>query len=324
MEKPIEFVRVSAENAEHHTVFESLMYEYIAEMNEHSERPLPEPFQQKWIDSILAMQGPKDRHLELCYIGKTPIGFLYGKIDHEDHKGFIKPGYGYIMEFYVNPLYRRKGYGRRMFNRLEQLFYHDGAERMYLTADPVTGKPFWEAMGFINTNERSPETQLYIYEKPILSVLFDHGVLKPLTEATAIEISNWEYEKPYEVYNFKGCPNNWLMDKSKWGTEQFCLMDGEKVLGQVACQHDGKDLWVGWSMAPKLCSKGNGSNFVNQCIKELRSFTEHTGRILLRVAAWNRRAICTYQKAGFVYLKTIQDEIAYSNRMEDFWVMELL
>lgn len=173
MEKQIKYVQLFADNAEKCKVFESLMYEYIDEMNEHSERPLPKEFQQKWINSIIAMQGPTDRHLELCYVENTPIGFLYGKIDHEDHKGFIKPGYGYIMEFYVKPNYRRNGYGKIMFNRMERLFLADGAKMMYLTADPVTGKPFWEAIGFSNINEKSPENQLYIYEKPIISTSFD-------------------------------------------------------------------------------------------------------------------------------------------------------
>lgn len=167
MEKQIKYVQVYADNAENCKVYESLMYEYIDEMNEHSERPLPKEFQQKWVNSIIAMQGPTDRHLELCYVGEMPIGFLYGKIDHEDHKGFIKPGYGYIMEFYVKPDHRRKGYGKMMFKRLERLFHLDGAEMMYLTADPVTGKPFWEAQGFQNTMEKSPENQLYIYEKAL-------------------------------------------------------------------------------------------------------------------------------------------------------------
>lgn len=168
MEKQIRYVQLVADHAENCKVFESLMYEYIDEMNEHSKRPLPKEFQQKWINSIISMQGPTDRHLELCYVGKMPAGFLYGKIDHEDHKGFIKPGYGYIMEFYVKPEYRRKGYGKSMFERLERLFHTDGAEMMYLTADPVTGKPFWQAMGFINIHEKSPENQLYIYEKEVL------------------------------------------------------------------------------------------------------------------------------------------------------------
>ena len=148
-------------------VFESLMYEYIDEMNQHSHRPLPKEFQKKWIDSIIAMQGPQDRHLELCCVDSDVVGFLYGKIDHEDHKGFIKPGYGYIMEFYVKPEYRRSGFGKQMFHRLELLFRQDGADRMYLTADPVTGRPFWEAMGFVSTGEISPENSLLIYEKSL-------------------------------------------------------------------------------------------------------------------------------------------------------------
>ena len=96
-----------------------LMYAYAKELDEHGDDPMPEGLLQKWIKSIISMQGPSDRHLELCYDGETLIGFLYGKIDHEDHKGFIKPGYGYIMEFYVKPEYRRRGNGRAMYQRLE-------------------------------------------------------------------------------------------------------------------------------------------------------------------------------------------------------------
>lgn len=167
MENQINYKQLSPENKELCRVFENLMYAYIDEMNEHSERPLPKQFQLKWIESIITVQGPVDRHLELCYVGSEPIGFLYGKIDHEDHKGYIKPGYGYIMEFYVKPEWRRKGYGHQMYKRLEQLFWADGAGRMYLTADPVTGKPFWEAMGFVNIHEKSPENHLDFYEKVI-------------------------------------------------------------------------------------------------------------------------------------------------------------
>lgn len=71
------------------------------------------------------------------------------------------------MEFYVIPELRRKGYGKLMFERIESLFRSHGALRMYLTADPVTGKPFWEALGFQRTGEISPENKLDIYEKAI-------------------------------------------------------------------------------------------------------------------------------------------------------------
>lgn len=167
MEKEIQFVPVMGDNTGKNKVFEEMMYDYIDEMNEHSHRPLPKQYQLKWIQSILSKQGPKDRHLELCCLEGQPVGFLYGKVDHPDHKGYIKPGYGYIMEFYVKPEFRRSGMGTRMLSRMENLFRNDGVKRMYLTSDPVTGKPFWEAKGFVNTWERSPDNDLYLYEKPL-------------------------------------------------------------------------------------------------------------------------------------------------------------
>lgn len=152
--------------------------------------------------------------------------------------------------------------------------------------------------------------------------MFEKGILKALTKEVANEISGWEYESPYEGYSYKGHSNHWLMNEATWGMEQFYLVVDESILGHVSCQLVGSDLWVGWSMTPSLCGKGSGSKFIEQCVKELCRITGHRGRILLKVAAWNRRAICAYQKAGFVYVETIKDEIAYSDCMEDFWVME--
>ncbi len=53
------------------------------------------------------------------------------------------------------------------------------------------------------------------------------------------------------------------------------------------------------------------------------SFKDRFGRILLRVSARNKKAIRAYKKAGFRYAETIQDEIAFSDDMEDFRVMAL-
>lgn len=76
----------------------------------------------------------------------------------------------------------------------------------------------------------------------------ENGSLKPLTKDIAEEIAQWEYETPYEAYSIKGHHDEYLMDESTWGIEQFCLVGGGAVLGQVSCQYEGDDLWVGWSM----------------------------------------------------------------------------
>ena len=149
------------------------------------------------------------------------------------------------------------------------------------------------------------------------------GSLEPLTKETVADISQWVYEAPYDAYSFKGHHDEYLLDESTWGVEQFCLACDGIILGQVACQYEGNDLWVGWSMVPELTGQGSGAVFVKRCVQEIRRVKGHTGRILLRVSARNKRAIKAYQKAGFRYVETIQDEIAFSDHMEDFWVMEL-
>lgn len=323
MENKLKFTQVVSDNAYLCREFRSMMHPYVKELNQHSERPLHDELIEKWISSILSMQGPPDRHLELCYDGQELIGFLYGKIDHEDHNGFIKPGYGYIMEFFVLPQFRRMGYGKAMFHHMEKLFAYDGAKNMYLTPDAVTGVPFWTAMEFQGTGEYSPENQMEIFEKAVRMDLGDGWILQPLSGKAAAEMANWAYEAPYDAYSFKGDQDDYLLDESTWGTEQFCLMDGKTVIGQVACQFEGSDLWVGWSMNPAIVGKGYGSIFVRKCVEEIRRAKKHTGRLLLRVAAWNKRAIKAYQRVGFTYLETIQDEIAYSGKTEDFWVMSI-
>lgn len=144
----------------------------------------------------------------------------------------------------------------------------------------------------------------------------------PLDREKAIEISNWEYPAPYEAYSFKGHPNGWLMNEATWGTEQFCLTADGVIWGQVSCQFDGGDLWVGWAMAPEFCGKGHGAEFAERCVRELCRLKNHSGRILLRVSARNQRAIKAYRNAGFTYVETVTDEIAYSGNPEDFWIMQ--
>ncbi len=150
---------------------------------------------------------------------------------------------------------------------------------------------------------------------------FNDCHLKPLTEQAAAEISEWEWNKPYDVYHFKGRPNGYLWDRKTWGIEQFYLDGKGTAVGLVSCQFDQNQLWVGWAFSPELCGKGKGHLFIETCIREIRKIKNYKGKLYLRVAASDARAIKAYQKAGFVYFKTIPDEIAYSNHTEDFWIM---
>lgn len=160
----LSFVAVNYDNSDE---FINLMHNYVKELDEHLNKSPSAAAVDRWIKSIISHQEEKGWYLEYCLINERKIGFLYGKIDKTEHCGYKKPGYGYIMEFYITPEFRLKGYGKEMFRRIEQLFSEDGAKRMYLTSDPVSGKPFWEKVGFIATGEVSPDNNLLIYEKSI-------------------------------------------------------------------------------------------------------------------------------------------------------------
>lgn len=134
MEK-LKFTSVTEENS---TDFHRLMQMYAKELDGHQNRNTDPKVLKRWTNSIIEKQFDSAGCLRLCYSESSVIGFLYGKIDQPDDKGFKKPGFGYIMEFYVLPEHRRNGYGRQMFSHLEDYFKANRVKQMYLTADPVT------------------------------------------------------------------------------------------------------------------------------------------------------------------------------------------
>lgn len=164
------YIQVKRDNAEHCELFKHLFTLYAEEIDGfgNMEKPSKETILE-WAQGMLNMQGPEDRHLELCYAGDKAVGFLYGKIDHVGHLGYIQPEQGYIMEFYVVPDERRKGYGKQMAQRIEALFAGHGAVRMYLTSSE-TGKAFWHAMGFEPTGRIMPHNGQVILEKAIYPI----------------------------------------------------------------------------------------------------------------------------------------------------------
>lgn len=164
--KELKFVTVENKR-KHYKLLESIMLPYCRELDNNVGRETPDATLKKFIASIVSISEEKDRFAELCYLGEDLIGFAYGKIDREEHRGYVRPDWGYVMEFYVKPECRRNGYGREIYKYLENIFKSNGISNIWLTADPVTGEPFWSAVGFTNSGKKSPENDLYIYEKTV-------------------------------------------------------------------------------------------------------------------------------------------------------------
>ena len=163
--RQLKFNLVTSENT---ALFQKLMSDYAKELDAHQNRSTDPAILRKWTDSIIRKSEEESfRLLRLCYNGNEIIGFLYATIDQPDDKGYHRAGHGYIMEFYVLSEHRRKGYGRIMFNYIEQFFREQGVTQIYITAAPVTGKPFWSALGFASKGEFSPDNGQEIFEKAL-------------------------------------------------------------------------------------------------------------------------------------------------------------
>jgi GNAT superfamily N-acetyltransferase len=122
----------------------------------------------KYAKQRVNIQGKReDMHFELCFDDSILIGFCFYAVDLGGIKGILPPNLGYIMEFYVLPQYRRKGYGSEMFRHIEKTFLSHGIESMYLTPDEVNGEPFWCSLGFVDSGKTDPDNHSPIYIKKV-------------------------------------------------------------------------------------------------------------------------------------------------------------
>ena len=107
-------------------------------------------------------QGKRpNMHFEIFFCDDTPIGFAHFAVITSGSKA----GYGFLMEFYIAPKFRRKGYGKLFYEHIEKTLKNDGTQNLFLTCDTITGVPFWIAMGFSESGEIDSDNNLPVYVK---------------------------------------------------------------------------------------------------------------------------------------------------------------
>jgi len=144
---------------------------------------------------------------------------------------------------------------------------------------------------------------------------------KEITKSHAIEILNWRYPSPYDLYN---------QEVDSEGIEEFLTQSYKVVVdqeghligfyctgksAQVPKGHEfnvyQKDcLDIGLGMKPELTGRGFGRAFLAFILKELK-----TDSLRLTVAKFNKRAIKLYEAFGF------EQADAFSNGEVEFITM---
>ena len=140
----MELVPVTRDDPDVISVFLNLCRDYLSD--------LPRDERERFLQSILARQGEPDRWLLLLRSGDEYIGFVHMKIDKDE-----RPGWGFILEFYIVPNRRRFGRGRKLFNLSAKILQDRGINHVWLMTNQAA-EPFWHSLGFIETNEVDKET----------------------------------------------------------------------------------------------------------------------------------------------------------------------
>jgi ribosomal-protein-alanine N-acetyltransferase len=130
---------------------------------------------------------------------------------------------------------------------------------------------------------------------------------KSMQENDAHAIITWHYEAPYDFYNAESDLEDLaeLLDPHSWEETYYSVFNEQHELAGffVFKRVDDETLEIGLSLRPDLTGKGIGVAFLDAGLAFARDHFA-TARFCLNVAAFNRRAIRVYERAGFVPLHT--------------------
>lgn len=171
MGNQINFIQIEKDNAGHFETAEKLWVPFCHEINEHDGIHKSEEEIRKDLKKRISIQGRrKDMHFELGFVKGAPgapFGIAMFAVDLGTVYGLLEKGYGTIMGFYIHPEFRRRGFGTAFSRHIEAVLYADGARKMYLCPDGVTGEPFWKANDYNDSGKIDPDDKKPIYTKKI-------------------------------------------------------------------------------------------------------------------------------------------------------------
>jgi len=141
MADDFELVRVMKGDVELASVFLEMGEDYMSGE--------PPELRGRFLRSVVDLQVEEERWLYLLRVDAGFIGFVHMKVDTTD-----RLGWGWMMEFYIRPEHRRRGHGRGLYERSEGILVDRGIRDIWLTSNPEA-IPFWRAVGFAETGEKT-------------------------------------------------------------------------------------------------------------------------------------------------------------------------
>jgi len=127
-------------------------------------------------------------------------------------------------------------------------------------------------------------------------------VIRPMTAADAHSIATWRYPGEYSFYDADADPDDLaeLLDPAEWGRRYFAAdeLAGPALAGVLVVKLTGPVAEIGLGLRPDLTGRGLGESYLRACL-HFASAALGARSYTLAVAAFNRRAITVYERAGF-------------------------
>jgi RimJ/RimL family protein N-acetyltransferase len=122
----------------------------------------------------------------------------------------------------------------------------------------------------------------------------------PLTDADARELAAWQYEPPYDFYDFDADPDDLaaLFDPARRERHRSVRDEDGSLVGFFYFGVAAGTVEVGLGLRPDLTGRGLGASFVEAQLAYARDVWAPK-RFRLYVAAFNERARQVYERAGF-------------------------
>lgn len=133
----------------------------------------------------------------------------------------------------------------------------------------------------------------------------------PMTKDRALQISKWQYEYPYSLYDMDSSEDSimelmngeyyYALDEHDDLIGFICVGGSARVPGGYAAgiYTDLRKLDIGLGLKPDLTGNGRGQGFLSEILSFLNNqFSAREYQLV--VAAFNERAIRVYERIGFV------------------------
>jgi ribosomal-protein-alanine N-acetyltransferase len=141
----------------------------------------------------------------------------------------------------------------------------------------------------------------------LLLVHGDGFVIRPMTETDARAVAAWHYPGVYSFYDWDQDPDDLaeLLDPAEWGGRYFAVDDQHEQAGLFVFKLLDGVAEIGLGLRPDLAGRGRGDAFVDAGLR-FAAATLGAQSYTLAVAAFNRRAIKVYERAGFAEVERYQ------------------